>query len=203
MGFDRSLQITLVILAPFAVIGCKYIFEILDRSLKLISQHVPVANPNLSLKFFGLFLMIFLLFNSGFMFQAAGEDTPPYCIALDKDNWELWNTYYQSEVSGAEWIKRYSRSEKISTLWTTSGLLTEYYKYDEDFVFFKYKTSHLPSDIPIYLGKIVAEKGKIPYKKEEKWVSYLELEESILYKEVLVKSNKIYDAGKCWIYYSI
>jgi len=193
MGFDRAMQITLVVLAPFAVIGCRYIFELVSNGTKLALQLQSATQLNLSLKFFAIFLMIYLLFSSGFTFEVAGEDTPPYCIALNKDNWEHWNAYYQSEVNAIRWLKDYQRNDyniSIINYWniikSRNGYLPAEFFPTQKLININPNTAtHLCSSY-IFFDKY----------------SYVNLKDSYFYSIVLADLDKIYSSGDAKIYLS-
>jgi len=111
-----------------------------------------------------------------------------------------------SEVAGAEWIKNHNPVKKVSTLpgpkWTSKDtvLLAEYYIHVKDFIYFDPNTTFLPSHLCIYLGNMATKKGKIPYWAENK-LKFLDLKKSNFYRKVLIKSNKVFDSGRSWVYY--
>jgi len=191
MGFDRTSQITLVLLAPYAVIGWKYIFELLVKLV--LQQREPVIKPSLSLRFFGAFLMIFLLFSSGFAFEVAGEDTPPYCIALNKDNWEHWNAYYQSEVNAMWWLKNHQGNDyniSIINYWNViksrNGYLpAEFFPTEKLININPNTTTHLAPSY-MFLDKYL----------------YVNLKDSYFYSIVLANLDKIYSSSDAKIYLS-
>jgi len=193
MGFCRATQITLTLLAPYAVIGWQCVYELLAKGSKLMLQHKPMIKLNLSLRFFGVFLMIFLLFSSGFVFEIAGEHTPPYCIALDKANWKYWNVYHQSEVNAILWLKDKWKNDcdiSIINYWhvikSRNGYLPAEFFPTQKLININPNTAtHLCSSY-IFLDKY----------------SYVDLKDSYFYSIVLADLDKIYSSGDAKIYLS-
>lgn len=98
MGFDRVLQISLVVLAPLAVLGARWPVELLAergvRSTVLSRQTATTAVT--------VFLAVMFVFSSGAAFAFAGQDVPAYSIGLDKD--AGFPVYTESEVAATRWV---------------------------------------------------------------------------------------------------
>jgi len=81
-GIYRAFHISLIFLAPFTVIG---LLELLEMLKKI--PYYFIKNSNNILKFFSIFLMIFLLFNSGFIseiFIRGGDYSPNILISKER-----------------------------------------------------------------------------------------------------------------------
>ena len=197
MGFDRVLQITLVLLSPFAVTGCLIMSELVAK----IGKDLIVWEA--SQRFFAIFLLFFFLFNSGFVFEVSNDVVQPYCIALNKSTWEKWHVFNRAEVSAAIWIKSHSLNTKVSSLPKTvckdSLVLAQYYRHVKDFAYFNHYTTSLPSGICVYLGSLLTERGKIPAVVRGE-VEYLNLDKTPFY-QVLSKSDKVFDSRSASVYY--
>lgn len=177
MGFDRVLQITLVLLSPFAVIGCLIISKLIAKTKK--DSIIWEATQ----KFFAIFLLFFFLFNSGFIFEVSNDAVPPYCIALDKSaGWPLYN---QSEISSVQWLKVYGTEYGIAVInpWhaikSRDGLLVAEFFPHEELIRITVNTTGLVNSY-IFLGRI----------------SMKEVENTPLGSFLLYRSNKIYDSGE-------
>lgn len=107
LALDRSLQIALVVLAPFSILGLSLIFHV-AKSFGLHKYHDKHIYP-----LFALFLCIFFIFSSGMAHQFLS--TPlPYAIYFDKD--PLWNVYSQGEVANMHWLGAHSEDSNISVI---------------------------------------------------------------------------------------
>jgi len=215
MGFDRVLQITLTLLSPFAVIGCISILKVVRRVIRNLKLKLTILNFSFSaVKLFAIFLMVFFLLNSGFIFAVVGDTLPPYCIALNKSTWERWHVFSQAEVNGALWLKDHNVASKVSTLPLSLAkdgmILSVYYRYggnivypkiSGDFIFFNIYTTELPSNTLIYFCKMVTKDNKLPYmfKCTKK---YIDLNKTTFYRKVLLsKAFRVYINQDSSIYY--
>ena len=149
MGFDRVLQITLVLLSPLALVGCIFVFKVIKRH---VCNKEGLKTDFFPIKFFAIFLMIFILFNSGFMFEIVGDTLPPYCIALNKNaGWPIFN---EEEVSGVMWLKE----RGVENVWALSHrdalILSTYYQEASRY----YPEMHgeeIPLNTVVYIGNHV------------------------------------------------
>ena len=108
-NISRIYELAFIILSPFCVIGgmkvLGSIYEIIKRSK--IDDETPI-------KLFGVFLLIFMLFNTGFVSVLANQSIP-----MDLSNQNRLSDYYplfdQQEATGAEWLIDNNVSSSIFT----------------------------------------------------------------------------------------
>lgn len=96
LNTSRLYQISLIFLAPFCVIGGITFFNLvigMNRSIKM-KQH-----NDQWLKILSLFLVIFLLFNSGWVYEVAKDNS--ISISLSAIDFPVFN---EQEVTGAKWL---------------------------------------------------------------------------------------------------
>ncbi len=117
---SRLYQITLFFLAPFVIIGGKTILSVLEKSLKKLTNISFSINKT---NIIGMILIIYFLFNVGFIYQVANDD--PSSISLNSinnfnnlsnnrnNNNSALKTLYgsisyipESDVFGAKWISK-------------------------------------------------------------------------------------------------
>jgi len=97
---SRFYHLTQILLAPFCIIGCIEVFKALTKIVG-----IPWTNKNVevTLRVMSVFLAIFLLFNTGFIYEITGETTgtgSASLIALDADfDYFCFN---EQEVLGAK-----------------------------------------------------------------------------------------------------
>jgi len=200
MGFDRILDITLILLSPLALHG----FFLICKTVTRIDYKASI----LPLLFFASFLLTFFLFNSALIFEITNETLPPYAIALDKSCWDKWGVFTQREICGAEWIKKFSTSDKVSTLPTSIAkdglILSIHYRHIKDFVYFDQNTASLPSNLCVYLSSKATEDGLIPsYNMSSPFErEFVKLNKTVFYSSVLQKASKVYDNGGSTVYYT-
>ena len=96
----RFYQFAELLLAPFVVVGMCALLNILRGALSLKGAHL---SENTALRFVVVFLAVFLLFNSGFVYTLAGETAiSPAVLATNPDlTYPRWT---DAEVAGAAWL---------------------------------------------------------------------------------------------------
>jgi uncharacterized membrane protein len=103
IGTTRLYHIMLIILSPFCIFGMKTIFQLFARSFK--SYPAYIKDP---LKFISVFFAVYLLFNTGFIYEIAGEDSSS--ISLNTKNDYSIAVYTSPEVLCAKWVTNVSNS---------------------------------------------------------------------------------------------
>jgi len=205
MGFDRILQITLTLLSPLALLGCIYIIKKIYLLIFKLPRNEEKFDRiiNCSKKFFALFLSIFILFNSGFIFKVCNDLIPPYCIAVNKS--AGWPVYAEGEVFSMIWLKSYGNpqySVSAFNMWhiikSRDGLLLSEFYPENEIIRVTPNRTGLPHGTYIFLGKTSIEKVKITGLSE--FGGYIKLEDTRFYSAVIVKSQKIYDSSDAMIY---
>ena len=102
LNSDRLYTITLIILAPFFVIGFLKFFEILNSKVNVILKKKKLIDFNKFLPLVSVFLVIFFLFSSAFAYQMFGaQKQGSFSI---NNNTEFYNLK-DSEISSIKWIK--------------------------------------------------------------------------------------------------
>jgi len=97
LNTTRLYQITLIFLAPFFVIGVFEAFRFLRRFLQQTSLDL---SSDSAVRVTSVFLCIFVLFNTGFVYSALGDD--PTSIALDdRIDYPRFNS---QEIAGSRWL---------------------------------------------------------------------------------------------------
>lgn len=91
LNTSRLYQISIIILAPFCVVGGIAVFSGF-RSL--------FGNPGRSIQILSVFMGIFLLFNCGWIYEINYDE--PTSIALNSDYYNP--SYNEAEVCGVQWI---------------------------------------------------------------------------------------------------
>ena len=105
LNTTRIYQITLFFLAPFCVIGGISIFEILNKKIK---AKMSWASKN-ALKVLSVLFAIFLLFNSGWVYEVAKDH--PQSVSLS--NYMDHMVSNEREAIGAQWLSRFTDAESI------------------------------------------------------------------------------------------
>jgi len=189
LNTSRLYQITLIFLAPFCVIGGITVFRMLSRVAK--ASWTDDRRVKNSLKVLSMFLAVYLLFNSGWVYEVAKDNPPPLL-----NNTIDYPRFNHQEFSGAEWITNVKGSDPIYAdgyRWLLLGGLE------------CGQARNLPKDIRkvrddsyLYLGSYnVANKSVLVWYKEKA----LTKTKYISLSNVIVKNSKIYDNGGAQVYH--
>lgn len=188
---SRLYHIALIFLSPFFVIGGRTFFKSLFRS----GFGVWDKYSQVSLKILSMFVGVFLLFNSGFMYEIANDG--PTSISLS--NIEDTLQFNEQEITGAKWLSA-SRSEELVFGDQPSWLLLSE-TVDLGFANrISANTVYVPQDTYIYLRSRNIRDQKIAVMKERSVQYYVNIQDSQLYKKVIIYRNKIYDNADAQIY---
>ena len=105
LNTTRLYQITLILLAPFCVIGGMIL-------LRALSKRVPQLNIKennaLTQKILSMFFAIFLLFNSGWIYEIAGDTPASFSLNSNFD----YPKFNDRDVAGKEWLYQVNRIEE-------------------------------------------------------------------------------------------
>lgn len=123
LNTTRLYQIILLILSPFCIIGGIALIQLFSKSIYTIFRKGKMLSKDLSFKSLAFFLTVFLLFNSGLIYELTNDH--PNSIALSQNSIltngtisekiQLYNTITSTEeVSGATWLRMY-RSLQVKT----------------------------------------------------------------------------------------
>ena len=115
LNTTRLYQIGLITLAPFCVIGIAFFANMLDKIIQLITSRSNVIS---GMKLAAVFLMIYLLGNSGLIYELT-HDPAPGSIAISQqslkdsgityENNILYNNInvFEPDVYGSQWLHQY------------------------------------------------------------------------------------------------
>jgi len=191
LNTTRLYHITLFFLAPFCVIGGIVTF---NRIKGISGTRLSEEGMKGSLKLLSLFFAIFLLFNTGFIYEVAKDN--PFSISLD--NTIDYPRFNDKEVHAAKWLVNITDSYPIYA--DNLGLqLLKGFVYLRGRTFFA-EAKELPSESYVYLRSLNL-KGFMTELHEKKGHLYVELPNSTFYNNVITKKNKIYDNGGSEIYH--
>lgn len=185
----RLYHITLLVLSPLAVIGIFRLYDILSYSFK---SRCLNKNAN-SLKIFAGFLVVFLLFNSGFIFEITNDTPSSIALSQNKD-YPKFNT---GEIYGATWI-----SDSVSVNSRVYGdqygklLLREFELSDLNFWGETNKTK--PGYIFLRSFNV---NGNI-YKSSLERTNLITIDNSTFFDKILKNKSEIYENGYSDVYLS-
>ena len=187
LNTTRLYHITLILLAPFCIIGG---IILLDQLLKRISYLKTNEVNALAFKILSIFFAAFLLFNSGWIYEITNDYPTSYSLSKTVDS----PKFNDRDVAGKDWLNNVNRIER-----NNGFIYADYFRhllFLNSFNDSKIKT--FPSDVHyisrnsyIYLSTYNIEKNEIlfPYS------SYL------IFDPFVSSKNQIYYNGGAKIYY--
>jgi len=188
-GFDftRVYHITLIALSPYFVIGGIVLTGTIKRQLKGITKTGGVE----ALKVLSVFLLIFLLFDAGWIYEIAKDH--PSSVALSNIDYPRFS---EKEVIGALWL---------DTVKTKGGIYADSYRWllligfeGYPYYWFKHYNTNPTTTLYVFLGdfnirnNVVLEARQIGLR--ESLLDYIEI------TDVVGNMSKIYDNGGTNIY---
>lgn len=186
----RLYQISLIFLAPFFVIGGLVFFDLVNSSIKVFRISRGLVNP---FKLLSVFLSIYLLFNSGWVYELANDDCRSIALNITADG----PHYNDREVMSAKWLNNVKVNDVVFAdeyrFLLLMGLLRtlEYNSFSDGSII---KNSYL------YIGtfNIMNDKVVIHHAEGE-----IHTRKSDSLERFIFNRNKVYDNGDSCIYGSI
>jgi uncharacterized membrane protein len=201
LNTTRLYQITLIFLAPFCVIGGVAFFRMVDRVVKKPCTDQIVKS---SLKVLSVFLVIFLLFSSGWVYEVAKDH--PGSISLSQESIEIYgddeakNAFYAAyyldgDISGVKWISKNRDDEsKIYGDYTRNRLVFASYGMMPD-EYILTNTTKVPDGSYIYLGYPNVRYGLMYGPDERQYWNITDI------SSLLNNSSEIYNNGYAQVHY--
>lgn len=189
LNTSRLYQLMLILLSPFCVIGGLKLFKFISSSINLNFS---------SSKMFSVFLIIFLLFNTGFVYEITDDQSQMISINTKiKDHYPLFD---DKELNGVQWLigstnKSYNKfyADRYNTLL--------FYRFGATVKTFPFDANDLKVNNYIYFGTSNLINLKIPY--INKTTSYgSNTKDNYLKLDDYNKGTKIYDNGGSQVYYT-
>ena len=190
---SRLYQITLIFLAPFCVIGGITVFKVLSRVVKASWTNKSMKN---ALKILSAFLAIFLLFNTGFVFEVANDI--PTSISLNSTiDYPRFN---EQEILAGKWLRNEKTEDpKICSDMFRGFVLTEMFgnvymlRGDKEVI------TEIPPNVYIFLGRENVKNNKIilctPRGKESVTL------QNLTFYNIILGMSKIYNNGDAQMFY--
>lgn len=190
LNTSRIYQISLLFLAPFFVVGILVPLNRFFLSIKRSSRDIP-------LKLISIFLVIFLLFNTGFLFEVFNDN--PTSISISQNTVAnyggetnkafLYQTIYtDQDIESVKWLsKNKNESLKVySDSWHKLLIINSYGMIPNGIVL--HNNSNIPSNSYLYFGSVNIRDGILYDSNKE----YYKMNGTNLDMD---KSNVIYSNG--------
>ena len=163
LNTSRLYHITLIFLAPFCVIGGMTFFRMVNHAVKKSWMDRIVGS---SLRVLSVFFAIFLLFNSGWVYEVVQDH--PGSISLSQESVKVYgddaskNAFYAAyyldeDIAGVEWISKnrdneskiYADYTRRRLVFTSYGMMPDEHKLtnttkvrDESYIYLGYPNVH-------------------------------------------------------------
>ena len=98
-NITRIYEIAFIILSPFCVIGGTKILGSIYHVIK--HGNIDSETP---LKIFSIFILIFMLFNTGFVSELAGESIPMFLTGVSIQSSDYYPLFDNQEADSAQWL---------------------------------------------------------------------------------------------------
>ena len=184
INMARTYHLALLFLAPFCVIGGMTVFRLLSRIVKVSWTDKSVRS---SLKALSVYFVIFMLYNSGFVYQVAEGQSGSISLNSTMD----YPRFNEQEVLGAKWLWDVKDARLIYADYYRGLLLLSY-------VFYHQKRT-LPEDANkivnksyIYFGSLNIAEKIIRFKHSYYKSGYMD--------NIINDRSKIYDNGSAQVY---
>jgi uncharacterized membrane protein len=182
-NITRIFQITFIFLSPFCIIGGIIVFKSIIKSLNVDASY---EKP---LKIFSIFIVLFMLFNTGF-FAVLTNTSIPVHLSTESDVFPRFN---QHETSGAQWLYKHNAGGNI-------------YGDEHGVLLFKKYFYYVP-DLSLYKGENNSYIFSRKFNRENVFLLTIERgskEKTKVYKDMsdlINRKTKIYDNGGAGVYY--
>ncbi|MBN2259197.1 MAG: DUF2206 domain-containing protein [Clostridiales bacterium] len=209
LNTSRLYHISLLILAPFFVFGVILCFNVVFR---LLSRKISFSfSKSLSIKFISVFLCVFLLFNTGFMYHVTNSRSsilnPTWALSEGslKDKVSLYNSFVpKDEMLAALWIKNCNTSLQIySDYRSRNNALNAFGMLSRagDVNILYSSTKIIDSSSLVFLRRLNIFDGVFETGRDEKGVTQL-FNGTQLIDTLSENANLIYCSGGSMIYYT-
>lgn len=189
LNTSRLYHITLILLAPFAILGGIALYETLVRSIR---ASWGAASMQMGYRVLSVFFVVFFLFNTGFIYQIA--DDSPTSVALETTGDKP--VFNNREVIGAEWLISAGNERPIyvdaTRWWLLNGFNPSYQRYLPE------NASWIESRSYLYFGtyNIVRDSVRIELQEHE-----ITTADYISAGRYIRDQNKIYDNAGSAVFY--
>lgn len=189
LNTSRLYHITLIILAPFAIIGGIALYETAVRLIRAPGRTISVRPAYQALS---AFFVVFFLFNSGFIYQVVNDS--PTSVALETTGDKP--IFNDKEVTGAKWLISAEAERPIyvdaTRWWLMKGFSPKHQRYLPN------NASRIESRTYLYFGTYNIVQDSVRIELTEGAVTTANYVDAGRY---IKERNRIYDNAGSIIYY--
>ena len=190
LNTSRLYQISLIFLAPFCILGGIWALRIIIDFVNVSGRGQHVKH---SLQALSVFFALFLLFNSGWIFEIAQDQ--PSALLNNTIDFPIVN---EREVAGGRWLTGIHDDRMIYADDNRLRFLNRFNSTQ--------KTGYLPPDAQeisdnsyIFLGNFNIHSNSVILVYQEKAITYREYVDP---GRILMNRSRIYDVGSAEVYFS-
>ena len=133
------------------------------------------------------------MFNSGFIYEITNDGPTSISLSNIEDSLQ----FNEQEVTGAKWLSTVRNEELVCGDQPSWLLLSGTVGFSKRI---NANTANVPQDMYIYLRSKNVRDEKIAVMDERSVQYYVNIQDSLFYKQVIIYRNKIYDNADAQIY---
>ena len=200
IGTSRAYHIALIFLTPFCAIGCITVFRMLSGIVRISWADQYVES---SLKILSLLFAIFLLFNTGLVYEIAKDS--PTSISLNNTIKHPRFHFSDQEAYGAQWLANVAENESNIYAGDFGRFILWDFIHDKNKVkVFNNETKWISYNSYIFMGLLNVREDEIVVLTRTAtgyFRDYPKLSNSTFYNGLVIPANKIYDSGAAQVYH--
>ena len=195
LNMTRLYQITLIFLAPFCVIGGMTLFKVVSRVVRASWTDQRVKS---SLKVLSVYFVIFLLYQTGFVWEITDDN--PSSISLSQDKLLVFRgLIHEQDMVGAEWlaVHRDNSIPVYAEVYTHADVTLWAYGFvpKEQVIRVIKEPNNIKSDSYVFLSYVNVAWDAIFFFPEGRKPILCSLQNTSFFQLVHNHKNKIYDNG--------
>jgi uncharacterized membrane protein len=189
LNTSRVFQISLILLAPFCVLGGVAILRLISGFIKISWTNQRFKN---SLQILSVFFAIFLLFNSGWVYEVSNDH--PFALLNSTIDYTKFN---EQESSGAKWLNNIKDEKLIYADEYRWWLLARFYP-QQNIGHLPKNDDKIPEESYVFLGNFNIINKRVVLENIETSINMMENSDS---SSIFTNRSRIYDDGGAEIYY--
>lgn len=185
LNTTRLYHITLIFLAPFCIIGALTFSKLI---LKITKHSWNNIKTNQTLAILSGIFVIFLLFNSGWVFEIVNDDP----ISLSLNNKIDAPRFNEQDVTGAKWLTFHVADGDKIFADRYRWLLIRSYEVGDNVSILPYESNQLPKDACLFLGSYNINIGQVLLKNAQDGTPITKYAD---FASIVMNWDKMYDNG--------
>lgn len=186
MNTARLYHISLIFLSPYCIFGWNKIYSIIIRPVKyFLNKEIP----DHSLSLLSISLVVFLLFNCGFIYELAKDNPDSISISNNID----YPIFFEQDLLSSKWIYAVRTNE----IYADTHRLLLFTSFTTNYVRYIQENNTIANNSYIYLGSFNILSKNIMIAQMHGTTNYYNY---IPYISIVCDDDKIYSNGKSQVY---